>query len=233
MTRKTVVIAQDERITREAVRALLAQDPFLEVVAEVGAGPVALQAVHLHRPDLLLLDLPAPISRGLEVIRAVRKESPETRVLVLTVNESDDDVYDGITAGAHGYCIKDADGDELLLAVKRVLEGKRYLSLGIADAVPSGGADSRSTVRSQSPFQRLTRRERQILKLVAEGFTNKRIAEDLAISFKTVEKHRSNLMTKLGLHTAARLTAYAIERGIVSTGSFGVPEPSRTSLDFS
>jgi len=225
MTRKTVVIAQDERITREAVRAILAQDPFLEVVAEVGTGSDALQAVHRHRPDLLVLDLPLPVVAGFAVIRMVREESPDTRILVLTVLESDDYVHDGMAAGAHGYCIKDADGDELLLAVKRVLDGKRYVRVGVSEPAAAVGAERRNALSQQPPFQRLTRRERQILKLVAEGFTNKQIAESLSISFKTVEKHRSNLMTKLGLHTAARLTAYAIERGIVDMGRIGFREP--------
>lgn len=223
MTRKTVVIAQDERITREAVRAILAHDPFLDVIAEAGTGPGIHEMVQQHRPDLLVLDLPSPIERGLEAIRQIRAHCPETRILVLAVHDSDDVVHEGIAAGAHGYCVMDADGDELLLAVNRVLDGKRYVGIFGPDAPPAG-AGEKVFLNHPPPFQRLTRREREILKLVAEGFTNKQIAESLTISFKTVEKHRSNLMTKLGLHTAARLTAYAIERGIVAMG--GRPRPS-------
>jgi DNA-binding NarL/FixJ family response regulator len=135
--------------------------------------------------------------------------------LVLTVHESEEYILEVFKSGADGYCLKDASHSELLVAIKSVLSGKRFISPGISGKVLDGYLDDSETLKSSSSWDSLTQREREILKLVGEGYKNKEIADYLCISAKTVEKHRSNIMKKLDLHTASALTAYAIKKGLV------------------
>jgi DNA-binding NarL/FixJ family response regulator len=136
--------------------------------------------------------------------------------LVLTVHESEEYILEVFKSGADGYCLKDASHSELLVAIKSVLSGKRFISPGISGKVLGGYLDDSETLKSSSSWDSLTQREREILKLVGEGYKNKEIADYLCISAKTVEKHRSNIMEKLDLHTASALTAYAIKKGLVT-----------------
>ena len=140
---------------------------------------------------------------------------PETRILALTIHESDQYVLEAFEAGADGYCIKDSSREELMLAVDSVLQGKTYISPGISDQVMEGYLVGRKQLKEDSRWDTVTQREREVLKLIAEGFTNKEIGDFLNISVKTVEKHRANLMAKLDLHNVAALTALAIEKGLV------------------
>jgi DNA-binding NarL/FixJ family response regulator len=213
---KRVVIAEDHKILREGLKALLSNANAFEVVAEAGDGIEAIRAVEKNKPDLLLLDLSMPILGGMSVIKEIRSRFPETKILVLTMHESEEFILEGLQLGANGYCLKDAGRAELLNAINRVLDGKSYLSPGIADKVLEGYLQDRRRLKSQSSWDTLTRREKEVLKLVGEGYRNKDIAEYLFISIKTVEKHRSNIMKKLNIHTVSGLTAYAIEKGLVT-----------------
>jgi two-component system, NarL family, response regulator NreC len=214
--RQTIVIAEDYTILREKLRALISSNPDLEVVAEAGDGRAAINLVEKLKPDLVLTDLSMPRMNGMEAIREIRKRVPKTKIVVLTIHKTEEYILAVLKAGADGYVLKDATHDELLMAIKNVLSGKRYLSPGISDTVLEGYLEGRKTVKHQTSWETLTQREREVLKLIAEGYRNKQIAEDLCVSVKTVEKHRANLMEKLDLHNVSALTALAIEKGLVS-----------------
>jgi DNA-binding NarL/FixJ family response regulator len=153
---------------------------------------------------------------GMEALKEIKKISPETKVLVLTIHSSDEYVLPVLKAGADGYMLKYDTQAELMSAIKSILAGKQYLSPGVSKQVIEGYLEGKKTLKTQTSWETLTQREREILKLIAEGYKNKEIAEDLCISPKTVEKHRANLMEKLDLHSIQALTAFAIERGLVS-----------------
>jgi len=211
-----IVIAEDHTILREGLRALLSSNPDFEIVGEAEDGREAIRCVEKLKPHLVLTDLSMPRMNGMEAIREIRRRAPETKVLVLTVHKTDEYILATLQAGADGYLLKDSTHAELLAAVRHVLSGKHYISPGISDKVLDGYLEGRKTLKTRTSWETLTAREREILKLIAEGYKNKEIADDLCISVKTVEKHRANLMEKLNLHNVQALTTYAIERGLVS-----------------
>ena len=213
--RQKIVIAEDYTILREGLRAILSSDSELEVVGEAEDGGVAVQCTAELKPDLVLMDLSMPKMSGIEAIREIKKKSPRTRILVLTIHNTEEHILATLKAGADGYALKDSTQGELLMAVKRVLQGKRYLSPGISEQVIDGYLEGRKDLRPRTSWDTLTGREREVLKLIAEGYKSKEIAEYLCISPKTVEKHRSNLMQKLNLHSSPALTALAIEKGLI------------------
>ena len=211
-----MVIAEDHTILREGLRSLLSSSPEFEIVGEAEDGREAIQSVEKYKPDLILTDLSMPRMNGMEAIREIKRVSPKTRIVVLTVHKTEEYILATFKAGAHGYLLKDSTHSELIKALKKVLSGKQYISPEISEKVIEGYLEGKKTLKAQTPWETLTPRERVILKLIAEGCKNKKIADDLCISIKTVEKHRSNLMEKLNLHNVQALTAYAIERGLVS-----------------
>ena len=217
MTKKrhTILIADDHTLFREGLRSLLSTHEDLHVLGEAENGQEALRAVAERKPDLLLIDLSMPKMGGLDAIREIKRYEPETKILVLTVHETEEFVLAALNAGASGYVLKDATHQELILAIRSVLREKRYLSPDISAKVIEGYIDGRKAVKSTSSWDSLTLREREILKLIAEGRKNKEIADILFVSAKTVAKHRANLMKKLDLHSASALTAYAMDRGLL------------------
>jgi DNA-binding NarL/FixJ family response regulator len=213
--KKRIVIAEDHTILREGLKALLSSDPGLEIAGEAEDGIEAVRKVNELNPDLIMIDLTMPRMNGMEAIREIKKGSPDTRVLVLTVHKTEEYVLASLRAGADGYVLKDSTHAELAMAIRTVLAGNNYLSPGISGKVISGYLNGRKELKEKSAFETLTQREREVLKLVAEDYKNKEIADCLCISLKTVEKHRDNLMKKLDLHSAAALTAFAIDHGLV------------------
>ncbi len=211
-----VVIAEDYRILREGLKFLLKSRGDIDVVGEAGDGMEAIRCVETLHPDLLLLDLSMPKMSGLSVIKDLKARYPEIKILALTIHESEDYILETFHSGLDGYCLKEASHSELLLAIDTVLQGKTYLSPGISDKVLVGYLEERKTLKPFSSWETVTQREREILKMVGEGYKNRDIADYLCISVKTVEKHRSNIMKKLDVHTASGLTAIAIERGLVT-----------------
>lgn len=211
-----IVIAEDHTILREGLQSLLLSSPEFEVVGEARDGQEAIQCVVKYKPDLILTDLSMPRMDGMEAIREIKKQSPKTKILVLTVHKAEEYILNTFKAGAEGYLLKDSTHSELMIAIKNILSGKRYISPGISDKVLEGYLEERKTLKVRTSWETLTHREREILKLIAEGYRNKEIAEDLCISVKTVEKHRANLMEKLDLHSIQALTTFAIEKGLVS-----------------
>jgi len=214
-TKSKIVLAEDHTILREGLRSLLSSSQDFEVIGEAADGREAIRSVEKLKPDLILIDLSMPRMNGMEAIREIRRVSKEVKILVLTVHKSEEYVLATFKAGADGYVLKDATHQELLMAIKSVLKGRNYISPEISEKVLEGYLEGRKRLKSQTSWETLTPREREILKLIAEGYKNKEIAEELCISVKTVEKHRSNLMEKLNLHNAQALTAFAIEKGLV------------------
>jgi DNA-binding NarL/FixJ family response regulator len=217
--KKKIFIVEDHQLFREGLKALLASAEDLQVVGEAADGLAAVQEIPKFNPDLVLLDLSMPRMNGFSTLLEIRRTLPDLKVLVLTIHESDQYVLQAFEAGANGYCNKDCSREELRLAVRSVLEGKRYISPGIADSVLEGYLEGRKSLKSKSAWDAITLREREVLKLLAEGYQNKQIAELLNISFKTVEKHRANIMQKLNLHSAAALTAFAYQQGLITPKS--------------
>ena len=211
-----MVIAEDYRILREGLRALLSSSPEIEIVGEAEDGQAAIRCVEKLKPDLALMDLSMPKMSGMDAIKEIRKRSPATKILVLTVHRAEEYILEAFRVGASGYVLKDAGQAELDLAVKSVLEGKQYVSPGISDKLIEGYLEGRKRTQPSTSWDRLTRREREIIKLIAEGHKNKEIAEYLCISVKTVEKHRANLMKKLDIHNIQALTTLALEKGLVT-----------------
>jgi len=215
--KRRILLVEDHALLRAGFRALLLQDPNIEIVGEADNGRDAVHAVGLLAPHLVLMDLSMPGMNGIEAIMDIKRRYPETRVLVLSMHRTDEYIHESLRVGADGYILKDATHDELRIAVSSVLNGKTYLSPDISSQVINGYLGSGNALVGVSPWDILTHREREVLKLVAEGHPNKYIADYYCLSVKTIEKHRSNLMKKLDLHNASMLTAYAIEKGLVSS----------------
>jgi DNA-binding NarL/FixJ family response regulator len=211
-----ILITEDHTLVREGLRSLLTSDPEFEIVGEAADGLEVIRTVERVKPDLVLLDLSMPRMSGLTAIKEIKKRASESKILVLTVHKSEECIREAFRSGANGYCLKDATHAELLMAVRSVLAGKPYLSPDISAKVLEGYLEASKNSRSQAPWDVLTQREREVLKLIGEGYKNKEIADFLCISVKTTEKHRANIMKKLDLHNAASLTAFAIEQGLVT-----------------
>lgn len=215
--RYRVVIAEDHKMLRDMLRFLFEADPGtgVEVIAEAADGREAVQSVMLHSPDLVLMDLSMPGFNGEQAILEIKKSAPSTKILVVTMHSDEETIMSVLKAGADGYVLKGDSFDELLVAIKHVMEGNSHLSHEVSQKFLQGYAAVANHAEAVSLLHTLTPRERSIIKLVAEGCKSKEIAAILSISQKTVETHRANTMRKLGLRNAAEMTVYAIENGLV------------------
>lgn len=216
MKKRRIVIAEDYTILREGLRALISSNPDFEVVGEAEDGKGAIQHAEKLLPDLVLIDLSMPRTNGVDAIREIRNRCPKTKIVALTVHKAEEYVLAALEAGADGYVLKDATHPELMMAIETVLRDKRYLSPGVSERIIEGYLEGKKGQKPISSWDTITRRERQVLKLIAEGYKNREIADYLCVSVKTIEKHRANLMQKLDLHNASALTALAIEKGLIS-----------------
>ncbi len=210
-----IIITEDHTILRQGLRVLLSSDPDFKIVGEAEDGREAIRLAEALSPDLILMDLSMPKMTGIEAISEIKKRSTDIKIVVLTVHGGEEYVLSALEAGADGYVLKDANRDELTTAIRKVLEGKRYLSPDVSGKVIEGYLEGKTALRKKTSWDTLTPREREILKLIAEGYKNREMAEALFISPKTVQKHRANLMEKLDLHNAVALTVFAIEKGII------------------
>ncbi len=209
-----VLIADDHRIVRTGIRLFLQDKEDIEVLGEAGDGEEAIALARTLRPDVAILDLNMPHLGGLEAIRRLRAEMPEVHVLVLTMYEDKRFFLEALNAGAEGYVLKGADPSELLTAIRAAARGEAYLTPDqarrvLAEYRQAGDLDAAGRAS-------LSAREREVLTLIAEGLTGKEIAERLYLSPNTVERHRTNIMNKLGLHSLAELIRFAIREGLSS-----------------
>jgi len=218
MARIRVVIADDHTLFRQGMRNLLAAEPDLEVVGEAPNAAEAVTLVHQTRPDTVLMDIGMPGLSSFEASRQIRKEHPGTRVIFLSMYDDEDYVAECVEIGAAGYVLKDSPVDQLLTAVREVSRGGTFLSPRLLSRLVDG---FRMSGRGERPFGVLTKREREILKMLAEGRSVKEIATAFDLSVKTVEAHKFNLMRKLDIHNKAQLVQYAIQKKIIR-----LPEPA-------
>jgi len=206
-----ILVADDHEVVRQGIRSLLEAHPDWNVCCEAVTGREAVAKATEDRPDVVILDVSMPEMNGLEAARQIRRAVPTAKILVLTVHEIDQLVQDFIDAGVHGFLLKADTGRMLVDAVKAVLRGERFFTPRLGET-----ADGRTPARdSTPPTKMLTRREREVLQLLAEGKSNKEIAVALRISVKTAETHRARLMAKLGVHSMAELVRYAIRNQII------------------
>ncbi|HEX4459186.1 MAG TPA: response regulator transcription factor [Polyangia bacterium] len=207
-----VVIVDDHAIVRAGVRAILQTKGDVIIAAEADNGRTALEAVARHRPDVLVIDLTMPELNGMEVVGRVRALSPHTKVLVLSMHAGAEFVRPALRAGALGYVVKGTGLDDLVTAIRAVAAGERFLDA----AATAATLDEDFLPDAADELERLTPREREVLQLVAEGFSNREIGERLGVTPKTIDVHRTSLMKKLDLHNAAALTRFAIRRGLIT-----------------
>ena len=211
-----VVLVEDHNLVRAGLRSLLEDREDVVVVGEETDGRGGVQAALRTGPDLVLMDISLPELNGIEATRRILEEQPRTRVLVLSVHADEEYVYRALRAGASGYLLKEADREELELAIRSVMRGDVYLSPAISDAVVERYLERDDEDLPVSPLDLLTPRQREVLQLVAEGNTTKKIADKLDLSAKTVESHRAAIMDRLGIRDVTGLVRFAVRTGLVS-----------------
>jgi DNA-binding NarL/FixJ family response regulator len=209
-----VVLVDDHTLVRSGIRALLEKLPGVSVVAEASDGETAIELVQQHDPHVVLMDIAMPGMNGLDATAAIARVHPESRVIILSMYSNEEYVLRSVRCGAAGYLLKDAAIIELDLALKAVVRGETYFTPAASKQVVSDYV--RRVGAEQNLLERLTRRQQEILRLIAEGRSTKSIAHSLGISIKTVEAHRSQLMDRLDIHDVAGLVRYAIRAGLVT-----------------
>ncbi|MGW6968136.1 response regulator [Streptomyces zaomyceticus] len=209
-----ILLADDHRLVRRGVRLILDAEPDLAVVAEAGDGSEALEAARTHRPDLAILDIAMPRMTGLQAARELARTQPGIRLLMLTMYDNEQYFCEALSAGASGYVLKSVADRDLVEACRATMRGEPFLYPGAVNALIRNYID-RARHGEPLPERAITDREEEILKLVAEGHTSQQIADTLVISVRTVERHRANLLQKLGLKDRLELTRYAIRAGLV------------------
>jgi len=208
-----VLLADDHSLIRIGVRTLVEQLGGMEVVGEASDGRMALEMIKKHSPDLVLMDIGMAGMNGLEATARVTKDFPGVKVIILSMHATEEYVWQALRAGACGYLLKDSGLSELELAINAVMKGEMYLTPTVNKKVVMDYMERLDT--DQTPIERLTRRQREILQLIAEGNTVKEIAWELNLSAKTIETHRSQLMDRLDIHDVAGLVRYAMRMGII------------------
>ena len=214
-TRIRVLIADDHTILREGIRLLLRGQPDIDVVGEASDGRDAYFKVEELRPDVVLMDIGMPVLNGLDATQQIRRTFPDTKVLILTQHDNDEYVYRILQAGASGYVLKRAAGAELVSAIRGVDHGNAFLYPSMAKGLLNDYLKRAEAGQEKASYDGLTERERQILKMIADGCTNQQIADLLCLSVKTVQAHRGHLMEKLNMHDRTELVKYAIRKGII------------------
>ena len=209
------MLADDHNIVRQGLRSLLEAQPDFQVIGEAADGVETSKLVERLHPDVLVADVMMGSMNGIEVTRQVRRLSPKTRVVVLSMHADESYVMEALRAGAKAYVLKDSIADDLLRAIREAVLGRRYLSPSLSEHVIEGYLE-KSEATALKPHERLTIREREVLDLLATGHNNVEIAAQLCISRRTVEVHRARMMHKLGLHGSVQLLRYALEQGIAA-----------------
>ncbi len=210
-----VLIVDDHAIVRAGLRLLLNSQPDIEVVGEAENGRESLARIQELKPDVVLMDISMPDMGGIEATQAIKESFPETRILALTMHEDARYFFQMLKGGALGYVLKGADPNELLSAIRAVYQDKAYILPDLARRLLDDYLKRLKEGEEQDSYSKLTTREKEVLKLIGEGFTSREIGEMLFISVNTVERHRTNIMDKLGMHNKSQLIKFAIRKGLV------------------
>jgi len=214
-----VMLADDHTILRQGIRAILEAQADIVVIGEAADGREAVDKALSEHPDVVLMDIAMPSMTGLEATRRIKQQSPQIKVLILTMHENEEYILQILQSGGSGYVLKRAAASELVQAIRAVNQGDFFLHPAITKALVSDYLKRVQSGQENMTYDRLTDREREILKLIAEGNTNKEIAELLSLSVKTVEAHRVHIMEKLDLHSRIDLVKYAIRTGLIDVHS--------------
>jgi len=206
-----ILVADDHGIVRSGLRMLIDRQEGMKVVAEADDGVAAVEAAQREHPDVAVLDVAMPRMTGIQAAREIKAHCPQTSVLLLSMHDEERYLFDALKAGASGYVLKRAADEDLIEAVRSVAAGRPFLSAITQTALVKEWVDQ----GEQAPRERLTPRELDVVKLIAEAYTNKQIAEILKVSEKTVESHRANVLAKLGMRDRVELVRYAIRRGLI------------------
>jgi DNA-binding NarL/FixJ family response regulator len=210
-----VLLADDHGIVRRGMKALLETEPDITVVAEAADGLEALRMCEEHKPDLLILDIGMPKLNGIGVAARAQRLQPPPRVVMLSMHADESYVLQSLDAGARGYLLKDATDDDLLPAVRAVTRGKNFFSPAISDVLAEDYVRLLKQRGLVDSHHLLTDREKEVLQLIAEGYSNKEVGSMLHVSVSTVETHRANFMQKLGLHNTAEIVLYAVRKRLI------------------
>lgn len=210
-----VLISDDHAILRSGLKMLLNAEPDIEVVGEATTGEEAIQLTGDLQPDLVLMDISMPGVNGLDATAEIKKHHPQIKVLILTMHESEAYLFRTIKAGGSGYVLKKSADTELINAIHQVMHGEAFLKPSVMKALAQDYLERAEAGEVDDTYSTLTEREREILKLIAEGNTNPEIAKILVISVRTVETHRAHIMDKLGLHHRSELVKYALRKGLL------------------
>lgn len=217
MTKVRIVVADDHTLIRRGIVGLLDAQPDMEVVGEAGTSQEALERVAELTPEVVLMDITMPDRNGIDVARELKKRFPAVQVLILTVHDREDYLFQALRAGAAGYILKGADVQDLLLAVRTVQRGEVYLYPSLTKKLLGDFLRRAEAGEDNASFDNLSEREREVLRLIAQGKTSPEIARILFLSPHTVQTHRDHIMEKLNLHRKAELIKYAIEKGLLET----------------
>lgn len=215
MTKISLILADDHAVVRSGLRMLLEAQPDIEIVAEAESGTEAIEQVRAYRPTVILMDIQMPGLTGIEATKEIRQFAPETAILALTMHEDDQYFFEMLQAGASGYVPKRAAPDELLRAIRTVARGEVFLYPSLATRLVKDYLKQADSGEEPMGYDELTPREKEVLILIAEGYSNAEIADELVISVKTVDRHRENIMHKLNLHSRIDLVKYAIRTGLI------------------
>ena len=216
MSTLRILIADDHDVVRQGLRALLEAQPGWEICGEAATGRETVEKTRKLKPDIVLLDIIMPELNGLEVLRRIRKATPETQVLVLTMHESEDLIGQALKAGARGFMLKSDAGRDLITAIDALSRRKPFFTSKVAQMVLEGYLEGTAPgAAEEAPRSRLSAREREVVQLLAEGRTNKEIAAVLNLSVYTVDAHRGRIMEKLNLHSINDLVRFAVRNGVI------------------
>jgi DNA-binding NarL/FixJ family response regulator len=218
MKRITVLLAEDHQVVREGFRSLLEHEPDMEVVGEAATGRQAMQLTRKLRPAVVVMDIAMPLLNGLEATRQIRKDFPDIKVLILSAHSDDAYVEQVARLGAAGFLLKQTSSHILATAIREVEKGHAFFTASVSRRVQNRSQKlAAQGTSSKKTGNRLSSREVEVLQLIAEGKPNKQVAAELGVTFKTVDKHRQHLMSKLDIHDVAGLTRYAIAEGIIES----------------
>ncbi len=210
-----LLLVDDHAVVRSGLKMLLSAESDVEIVGEASTAAQALETASVVKPDVILMDIGLPDMSGIEATREVKKRFPEISIVALTIHEDEEYFFKMLDAGASGYVPKRAAPEELLIAIRAAAAGEVYLYPSLAKLLVKDYLSQEHPPEERAQFDGLTEREHEVLTYLAEGASNERIAEELVISPKTVERHRENIMRKLNMHSRAELVRYAIRKGII------------------